>query len=391
MRAFSELFDQLERATQGSERIAAFEDYFRSVPAADASWAVWILVGGRLKRSVTPVQLRRWVAETAELPLWLVEECHATVGDLGETLALLLPPRANPSPPTLAELARQRLLPLSGASEAVQRALIRRTWLELDTHQSHVWHRLITGTLRVGNARSLLARALANLAAITPSVMVHRLMGEWEPTPDEFLRLLSPETADEAVARAYPFPPSAHIQNDSSPDDNMSALVAVPDRGAIRAQLIWRAGQARCWTCEGDWITEAIPEITDAARALPDGTVLDGVVVAWHGDCPLPLAELRRRLNRRGKRSGSRDSATVVFVAHNLLERNGVDWRAKALNDRREALENIVTQATDRYVALQRKAPDKVLRQGDLFAADEVTDSVPFALRLGSAPGTVLK
>ena len=152
MRTFSQLFDQLERATQASERIAAFEDYFRSVPAADASWALWILMGGRLKRSVAPVRLRQWTAELADLPLWLVEECHAVVGDLGETLALLLPPNATPSPPTLATLMQQRVLPLAGASEAVQRELVRQTWSELDARQRQVWHRLITGTLRVRHA-----------------------------------------------------------------------------------------------------------------------------------------------------------------------------------------------------------------------------------------------
>ena len=129
--------------------------------------------------------------------------------------------------------------------------------------------------------------------------MAHRLACEWHPTPEDFARLLSAETASEAVVRAYPFPTDPAGGVAASPRDGLEVPFAESSPAGIRAQLIRRAGQTRYWTCEGNWIGGALVEIEDAARGLPEGTVLDGVLVAWHGDRPLPLPELRRELNRR--------------------------------------------------------------------------------------------
>ena len=381
MRAFSQLFDQLERATQTSERIAAFEHYFRSVPAADAIWALWNLMGGRLQRLVAPVRLRQWTAEMAGLPLWLVEECQSVVGDLGETLALLLPPNATPSPPALATLMRQRVLPLAGASEAVQRELVRQTWSVLEARQRQVWHRLITGTLRVRHAPWLLAWALANLVNLAPSVMAHRLACVWHPTPEDFARLLSAETASEAVVRAYPFPTDPTGDVVAFPGNDLKDPSADSGLAGIRAQLIRRAGQTRYWTCEGDWIGRALVEIEDAARALPEGTVLDGVLVAWRGDRPLPLPELRRELNRCDQGGRSHRTAAVVFLACDLWELGGRDWRGKPCGERRQALEAIMASVVKASGAVPHTA-GTTLVQGELFAPHPATPGTKCGLRM---------
>lgn len=386
MRAFSQLFDQLERATQTSERIAAFKHYFRSVPAADAIWALWILMGGRLERGVAPARLRQWTAEMAGLPLWLVEECQAVAGDLGETLALLLPPNATPSPPALATLLRQRVLPLVGASETVQRELVRHTWSELDTRQRHVWHRLITGTLRVRHAPWLLARALANLANLAPSVMAHRLGGEWHPTPEDFARLLSTETADEALLRAYPFPTGPVGGVTASPGQRLEAPLPDSSLAGLRAQLIRRAGRTRYWTSEGNWIRDALVEIEDAARALPEGTVLEGVLIAARGDRMLPLTELRRELKRRSQGRRSPRTAAVVFLAGDLWELDGKDWRGKPFGERRQALEQIMAGVVIASSAMPRSA-DATLVQGDLFTHHPAPPAIECGLRIWDFSG----
>ncbi len=381
MRAFSQLFDQLERATQASERIAAFEDYFRSVPAADAAWALWVLMGGRLKRLVAPVRLRQWTAEVADLPVWLVEECHAVVGDLGETLALLLPPNGTPSPPALATVMQQRVLPLAGASEAVQRELVRQTWSELEARQRQVWHRLITGTLRVRHAPWLLARALANLVNLAPSVMAHRLACEWHPTPEDFARLLSAEAAGEAVVRAYPFPTDPAGGVAAFPHNGLEVPLPESNRAGIRAQLIRRAGQTLYWTCEGNWIGGALVEIEDVACALPEGTVLDGVLVACRGDRPLPLAELRRELNRRVQGGRSHRTVAMVFLACDLWEMGGMDWRGQPFGKRRQALEEIMAGVVKAGGAVPRTV-GATLVQGELFAPHPATPGIECGLRL---------
>ena len=128
MRRFAKLFNELDQTTRTSKKVAALERYFREVPVEDAAWALWFLSGQRLKRSVKTTHLRQWVAETAGLPLWLVETSYETVGDLAETLALLLPANPRSNTLSLSKLVNERLLPLAGASPQRQRDLLRRTW-----------------------------------------------------------------------------------------------------------------------------------------------------------------------------------------------------------------------------------------------------------------------
>lgn len=164
MRAFTQLCAELDRPLGPSEKVAALASYFRHAPAADAAWALWFLSGHRPRRAVKATLLRHWVAEAAALPLWLVEASYEHVGDLAETLALLLPPNPQPRPPPLAQLVKQRLLPLAGAGPVTQRQLVRATWEELDTAQRLLWHKLILGSFHSRVTHAEIGRALTHIA-----------------------------------------------------------------------------------------------------------------------------------------------------------------------------------------------------------------------------------
>jgi DNA ligase 1 len=90
MTSFTQLFTELDETTHTNEKVAALERYFADAPPADAAWALHFLTGRRLPRLVNSRQLREWTAAATDLPLWLVEECYEAVGDLAETMALLL-------------------------------------------------------------------------------------------------------------------------------------------------------------------------------------------------------------------------------------------------------------------------------------------------------------
>jgi DNA ligase-1 len=353
MRAFAQLFVALDRTSRTSEKLAALERYFRSVPPADAAWALWFLAGERLKRAVKTAHLRQWVAEAAHLPLWLVEECYEHVGDLGETLALLLPPNANPSTLPLAQLVEQRLLPLARAAVADQRALLRATWAELDHPQRLVWHKLITGNFRVGVARALVVRALAAIARVEVPVMAHRLMGGWQPRGEDFRRLLAGEALGDAAARPYPFFLASPLEAGPGALGEVADWQVEWKWDGIRAQLLRRAGQTVIWSRGDEIITAGFPEVAQAAGALADGTVLDGELLAWREAAPLPFAQLQRRLNRRHPTAALRHDVPVGFMAYDLLEHDGTDWRGRPLWDRRRQLEQIVGLAEARIITRQ--------------------------------------
>lgn len=377
MKRFVELFEALDATTRTTEKVRALEDYFRTTPAADAAWALWFLSGGRQKRLVKAARLRAWAAELAALPEWLVEECYDAVGDLAETLALLLPlADARSEPPTLGRLVAEQLLPLGDATEEQQRESLRRTWGELSTPQRFVWNKMITGGFRVGVSRALLVRALASVAAVPPPVMAHRLIGTWQPTAKDFTRLLASEGGADDAARPYPFYLASPLAED------LASLGAATDWqcewkwDGIRAQVLRRAGTVVVWSRGEELITEAFPEIAAAARFLPEGTVLDGELLAWQGEGPAPFARLQRRLNRVNPTAAQLREIPVVLVAFDLLERNGVDLREQPLATRRVALAEVL--ATAAHTAAQAATippPPRAWIQADLFGERASTDA----------------
>lgn len=382
MIAFAQLFAALDRTTRTSDKVEALEGYFRSAPAGDAAWALWFLLGNRLRRAVKISHLRTWAAEASDFPPWMVEECYEAVGDLGETLALLLPEPGSAAPPPLSGLVRERLLPLAGAPEGRQREILRSTWAELDLAQRFLWHKLIMGHFRVGVSRALLVRALARVAAVEPPVMEHRLMGEWVPSAEWFRRLLSGEGAEDAPARPYPFFLASPIGGDARALGEAGDWQCEWKWDGIRAQLIRRAGDCVLWSRGEEIVTGAFPEVAEAARVVPDGTVIDGELLAWRGDMPLPFAQLQRRLNRRSAGDAVRREVPVVLMAYDLLEMDGEDCRDRPLLERRMRLEQLLARAASGAPAPAHRFAAPV--QLDLFGQPGAGPGASVVLRLSA-------
>lgn len=207
MRQFSQLYKTLDQTTSTNAKVRAMADYFGTVPSADAAWAVYFLSGRRLKRLLSHAALRTWLAAASDLPAWLVEETYANVGDLAETVALLLGDRGHAMVPdeSLTAWVEGRLLPLRGAEATEQQLAVTTWWRELDYDGCYVVTKLLTGALRVGVSHTLVARALADVAELPRATLLHRLMGDWQPTATFFESLLAAEDGAAALSRPYPF------------------------------------------------------------------------------------------------------------------------------------------------------------------------------------------
>ncbi|MFN7140953.1 MAG: ATP-dependent DNA ligase, partial [Limisphaerales bacterium] len=205
MERFTKLFCELDQTTRTNEKVAALEHYFRQVPPEDAAWALQFLSGRIPKRVVPSRSLWDWAAVECDLPSWLMDECYDSVGDFAETIALLLPDSSTGTNLPLSGIVQERLLPLRELPDVSRRQLLVQTWRELSSAQRLVWNKLITGEFRVGVARTLVIRALANVAGIDPAIMAHRVMGKWQPTAEDFARIMRAETGENETARPYPF------------------------------------------------------------------------------------------------------------------------------------------------------------------------------------------
>jgi DNA ligase-1 len=348
MRAFSELFEDLDATTATNLKVAALVRYFRAASPADAAWATYILSGRRLKRFIGPTLLYRWLIEAAGLPEWLVEECVAAVGDMAETIALLMENTdraAAASDLSLAHWIDGRLLPLRQAPVEEQHAAILAWWRTLPYRECFLLNKLLTGELRVGVSELLVTRALAETFDVPRPDITRRLMGEWRPSAEFWQALASRDTTSTSVSAPYPFFLAAPLEEGPTALGTPSDWLIEWKWDGIRAQLIRRADQYFIWSRGEDLITERFPEVTAAAAALlANGTVLDGELVAWKDGAIQPFAALQQRIGRKKLSAAILASVPVRFLAYDLLEQNGIDSRSLPLRERRARLEALLAR-----------------------------------------------
>lgn len=345
MRRFTRLFLDLDATTATGEKLALLEAYFREAEPADAAWGLALLTGNRPKGAASTNALRDLALEVTGLPGWLMGECHAAVGDLSETIALLLPEPGEACDEALHETMERRVLPLIGADEGARRAIIRDAWGVFGGDERLVYHKLIRGGFRLGVQKRLVTRALATVAGVDQDVMAHRLVGTFVPSAANYDRLLSGEGDGDQNARAYPFFLAHPLEGEAASLGDLADWAAEWKWDGIRAQLIKRGGEVTLWSRGEEPIAHQFPEIVAAAHGLDDGTVLDGEVLLWRGDRPLGFAALQTRLNRKVAPTHQMslfDDTRAVLVAYDLLESGGGDWRGRPFAERRARLDAVV-------------------------------------------------
>ena len=343
MKDFAELYDAIDATTATQGKVAALVAYFRNASSADAAWAVSFLVGRRPKRLIKSADLRAWAAEAAGIPDWLFEESYAQAGDLAETISLLVPESDDePSDTSLAWWVEQRLLPLGPMDAADQRVALLEIWRTLRGSARFVFNKLITGAFRMGVSDGLLVRALAQVTDVSTDAISHRLMGQWEPSGAWYDRLKHPDTDDADWSRPYPFYLAYPLEQELASLGASDEWQVEWKWDGIRAQLVRRRGKTLLWSRGEELLAGRFPEVEQTAEFLPDGTVIDGELVAWRDGAPLPFSELQRRINRKTVGKKLLSDAPCAMIAYDLLELGGDDLRARSMLDRRDALESVV-------------------------------------------------
>ena len=374
MRRFARLFRELDATTRTAEKVRALVAYFREVPAEDAAAALAVLSGRRQRRGVTTTLLREWAAEAAGIPGWLLEESYAAVGDLAETLALVLPDgNRQVEPAGLAETIAVSIEPLATADVAEKKRLVGEMWQRLHRDERFVWHKLITGGFRVGVARTLVARALAEIAGVDAATMAHRLVGLSSITPEAYGAILDADAGGQDPTRPYPFFLASPLEAEVAELGEVAAWSAEWKWDGMRAQLIRRGGVRVLWTRGEELASDAFPELIAAAESLPDGCVLDGEVLAYDRGEMLGFQALSRRAGRRRVTPKVLREIPCVFVAYDLLELAGEDLREAPLSVRRERLNSLGLPAFDEAWHREAAAGDPATDVSDrLFLSPRV-------------------
>ncbi|MBB5367315.1 MULTISPECIES: ATP-dependent DNA ligase [unclassified Janthinobacterium] len=348
MRDFARLYAELDETTSTSRKLAALQAYFRQVSPENAAWAVYFLAGGKPRQAVPTKLLRQYATEFAGLDDWLFDECYHAVGDLAETIALILPAPTGRSDVGLAEWVEQRIAPLRGAAPETIRTALHAYWNELETRERFLLTKLIGGGFRVGVSKLLVTRALAAIAAVDSKLIAQRLMG-WtdgrvSPTAAGFLQLIGEPHAGEHALRGgqpYPFFLAHPLQADPATLGEPADWLVEWKYDGMRAQLLRRDGQSWLWSRGEDLMTERFPEL--ARLPLPEGTVIDGEILVWQaGKVPAPFADLQKRMGRKTVSARLMADLPVVLVAYDLLEYDGIDIRHLPQHERRTLLEQLI-------------------------------------------------
>ncbi len=344
MKEFAALFNAIDQSTKTTVKTAALAAYFAKAPKEDRLWTIAIFSGRRPKRAVTTTKLREWAAEMADIPLWLFEESYPIVGDLAETIALVLPDTTSTNDTSLSDWITA-LRALSEADDAQRKAFVRDAWAELGGTERFVFNKLITGGFRLGISQKLMTRALSKATGKPETELAHRLMGNWHPDDTTWDVLIEADDPMADASRPYPFYLSYGLEGAVEDLGAPSEWVAEWKWDGIRGQLILRDGQYFVWSRGEELMTDRFPELAQAVDFFPAGTVLDGELLVWEegAEAPSSFNALQKRIGRKTVPKKLLAEAPVVLHAYDLLEWQGTDIRQRPFAERRAILQDACT------------------------------------------------
>lgn len=341
MKRFTELIAQLETSNKTNDKIAALIRYFNEAPDADKPYVIAMFTGKKPRRTISTALLREWAVNLSGIPAWLFAESYHSVGDLSETIALVLPP-----PSKLKELPLhqwiQGLANLNRASDEIKKEFILDAWDSLDTRERFVFNKLISGNFRIGVSNKMLVNALARQTATDANKIMHSIMGKWDPEVITYTSLLAGEHVNTDNSWPYPFCLAYALEAAPESLGEPAAWQAEWKWDGIRGQIVKRNGELFIWSRGEELVTDQFPELHFLNDELEDGTVIDGEILSVKAGKVQVFSILQQRLNRKTISKNQLADAPIGFFTYDLLEYQGKDLRNEPLTARREKLEILI-------------------------------------------------
>lgn len=341
MKRFAQLFYDLDQTNSTNDKIQLLREYFDQTSDADKLWTLALFTGRRLKRTINSNLLWEWAAECANLPVWLLEESYSQVGDFSETVSLIVPQKKSADDVSLAEWMN-RFIAIKDATEEEKKTFITDAWFQLDQQEKFVFNKLMSAAFRVGVSKNNLIKALALHTNLPETFLAHRLMGNWDPLKISFHDLISFNAETEDISKPYPFCLAYALEGELYELGEPHEWQAEWKWDGIRAQMILRKGNFFIWSRGEELVTDKFPELHLIGKTLPDGTVLDGEILPYREGSPLGFQVLQTRIGRKNLSPKILKDAPVAFIAYDLIEWKGEDWRKEVLEVRRKKLEEVV-------------------------------------------------
>ncbi|WP_029037581.1 ATP-dependent DNA ligase [Salinimicrobium xinjiangense] len=347
MEEFAALIRELDSTNKTTVKVAALTRYFQRVPDKDKVWAIAILSHRRPPRPVNTTLLRTFAAELAKIPLWLFEESYHIVGDLAETIALVIPPAEESSEKSLTQYLEE-IIDLKSATEAEKKEYLHENWAALNYYERFVFTKLITGSFRIGVSQKLMTRALSKATDIDEDVLAYKLMGDWDPQKITFQKLILEENEEDFLSKPYPFYLAYAIEDEPKDLGNPADWSAEHKWDGIRSQVVIRNREIFVWSRGEELVTDKYPEFSAFLEVIPDGTVIDGEILPFPGGDIGTFNDLQTRIGRKTVSKALLNKVPVILKAYDVLEWEGKDIRTLPYLERRKILEKLhATVATE--------------------------------------------
>ncbi|HEY0177437.1 MAG TPA: ATP-dependent DNA ligase [Pedobacter sp.] len=351
MKRFTQLIRQLEMSNKTNDKIAALVSYFSTADELDKPYVIAMFTGKRPKRPVPTALIREWATELSEIPAWLFAESYHSVGDLSETIALVLPPPAHTSDRKLHEWITD-LAAINGKDDAAKKEFILWAWDNLDTQERFIFNKLISGNFRIGVSNKMLVNAIAKQSDTDSNKIMHSIMGKWNPGEITYQDLIAGAHVNTDSSWPYPFCLAYALEAEPVTLGTTDEWQAEWKWDGIRGQIVKRNGELFIWSRGEELVTGQFPELHFLKDELPDGTVLDGEILSVKDGQVQAFSILQQRLNRKTINKSQLKDAPIGFFIYDLLEYEGKDIRTEPLSARRRLLEKIMTAVNRTNVAV---------------------------------------
>ena len=379
MLRFAQTCEAIAATTKKLEKTAIVADYLRLLPVGEASLAA-IFLSGRPFAAYRETTLQvggsllwRTIKELSGKSEQELTESYRRHGDAGSVAAEVLPdaPQAVLSLGTVSQVFEQ-IAAVRGP--AAKGHLLREVLRQAAPLEAKYIVKIISGDLRIGLKESLVEEAIAK-AFDAPFDQVKRanmLLGD----VGETLLLATAGKLAEARMRIFHAIDFMLASPVESAEEALSYFknAAVEDKyDGIRAQAHISQGEVRLFSRTRDEITESFPELPSVLGGLPDGTILDGEIVAWSPGGlgtparqisalttnpagaegrAFPFSTLQQRLGRKKVSERMMREVPVAYLVFDVLCSGGELLLDRSLRERAQILEMLL--AAPRTVAVSQ-------------------------------------
>lgn len=341
MKTFTELYTELDQTTKTNEKVNAMVKYFAHTNAKDAIWAVALLTGRRPKRPIRTSDMKTWATELAAVPFWLFEDSYDVVGDLAETISLLIPVIEKESRISLSDVMNEIIF-IQTKTEEEKKQWLLSFWNNFSKDELFVFNKLITGSFRVGVSQQLVFKALAKVYDTDDKVIAHKLMGSWLPQTTDLKELLSEDTSSYDDSKPYPFYLAYQLDVTFADLGNICDWQIERKYDGIRGQIIVRNNSIHIWSRGEELMTDKFIEFNSLKDILPNGTVLDGEILPFKDNKIMSFNDMQKRIGRKNVSKKTLTDVPLCMMCYDLLEFNGKDIRRLPLKERRKLLEELI-------------------------------------------------